>query len=90
MKIQPKNIVQKLAFEKHSITNQADFQKAIAAKPWEVSRLTARNWWMDGATPGMRLSLAFTLASFLKIKVDDLRSDLERETEYTTKKRVNE
>jgi hypothetical protein len=73
----PKNKVQELALKKHGITSQAEFQRAIAQAPYGVGRLTARNWWLNGVTAGMRLELAFTLADFLETGVDKLRADLD-------------
>jgi hypothetical protein len=68
----PKNVVQRLAQENRGIESLTEFHRAIAVKPWKVGRLTARNWWLEGITKGMRLSGAITLADFLKVKVDDL------------------
>ena len=71
-KFTPKNNVQKFASQNRGIDNQAEFLRSIKLKPWKVSRLTARNWWLIGVTDGTRLGGAKTLASFLKVKIDDL------------------
>lgn len=72
-----KNVVQKFACLNRGIESQSEFERTIAAKPWKVGRLTARNWWLRGVPGGLRLESAMTLADFLKVKIDDLVSEKE-------------
>jgi hypothetical protein len=73
----PKNIVQKLAYERRKITVVTDFEAQIGEEPFLVKRTTARYWWDNGIPENMRLSSADALARFLWAKVDDLIEDKE-------------
>lgn len=67
----PRNTIQKLAFEKRSITSHLEFEKMIGAKPWQVPRTTARYWWVNGIK-SPKLSSIQTLTDFLRVPMDDL------------------
>lgn len=71
----PSNRVQELAYKKRNIDSRYEFEQAIAAKPWGVARVTARSWWLNGVTPGMKLENLRVLSSFLKVTLDDLAKE---------------
>ena len=74
-KFSPANKVQELAYKKRSIESRYAFEKAIGTRPWSVARVTARSWWLNGATEGMKLENLRTLSDFLKVTIDELAKE---------------
>jgi hypothetical protein len=71
----PINRVQELAYKKRNIDSRYEFEKAISITPWKVARVTARSWWLNGVTSGMKLENLRKLSSFLKVTIDDLAKE---------------
>lgn len=69
-KFTPKNKVQKLAYEKRGITSQPDFERALGRQG--IARTTARSWWLNGITEGLRLQYLQELADFFDVSLDEL------------------
>ena len=74
-KFTPRNRVQQLAYQKRGIMSQSEFQRAIGVKPWQVRRLTARSWWLNGIAGGMRFAYIKALADFLRVTLDELTDE---------------
>jgi hypothetical protein len=68
----PQNKVQELAYHRRGIKSLPDFERAMGAKPWKVARTTARYWWENGITEGLRLSYLQTMADFFGVSLNDL------------------
>ena len=71
-KFTPRNKVQRLAYEKLGIDSQSEFEKALGRKG--IGRTTARSWWLNGITEGLRLAYLQALADFFGVSLDDLGS----------------
>jgi hypothetical protein len=74
-KFSPTNRVQELAYKIRNIESRYEFEQAISVSPWFVARVTARSWWLNGVTPGMKLENLRTLSSFLKVTIDELAKE---------------
>lgn len=72
---QPTNKVQELAYYNRGIKSQAEFERAIGGKPWKIARVTARLWWINGVTEGMRLGFMQTLSDFFGVSLNELVDD---------------
>ena len=72
----PKNRIQKLAYNIYGIDRCLNFEKELKKDPWNVSRTTARYWWENGVTTGMKLIYLKIISGFFGVTIDELTRDM--------------